>query len=119
MGTRTYIHPSARLVGPVLVGKQCRVEADAVLEGPLVIGDHSIVERGAHVRGGIAWSGALFGEDSTVIGGIIGRGAHLRAKVRVEGGVVGERCVVGEGSDLGSALLDPNTIVDQGTTLSS
>jgi NDP-sugar pyrophosphorylase family protein len=119
VGTRTYVDPTARLVPPVLVGKQCRIEAEAVLEGPLIIGDHSIIERGAHVRGGIAWSGALLGEESTVIGGIIGRGAHLRANVRVEGGVVGERCVVGEGSDLGSALVDPNTIVEQGTTLAS
>lgn len=119
VGTRTYVDPGARLTAPILIGKQCRIEADAVLEGPLIVGDHSVIERGAHVRGGIAWSGALLGEDSRVIGGIIGRGAHLRANVQVEGGVIGERCVIGEGSDLGSALLDPNTIVEQGTTLAS
>lgn len=117
VGTRTFIHPSVTLAPPLLVGNDCRVEEDAVLEGPLILGDHTVVERGAHLRGGIAWSGALLGQDSTVIGGIIGRGAHLRANVRVEGGVVGERCVVGEGSDLGSSLLDPGTVVDRGTVV--
>ncbi len=50
------VSPSARILGPVIIGKKCVVEAHAQIIGPAVIGDYSRVEEAALVRESFLWS---------------------------------------------------------------
>jgi lipopolysaccharide/colanic/teichoic acid biosynthesis glycosyltransferase len=47
------ISPDARLIGPVLIGDDVRVEEGAVIVGPAVLCEHSIVERQALIDASI------------------------------------------------------------------
>ena len=55
------VDPSARLLGPVLVGPGAVVEAGSVVGPGAVLGEGSRVERGASVERAVVWSGTVIG----------------------------------------------------------
>ena len=85
-----YVHPSARLVGPVLLAQGVRVEADAVIVGPASIGERSVVSARALVSRSFIWDDCLVGEDAIV-----------------DSSVLADRCVVVSGDRLRSVTQVP------------
>jgi NDP-sugar pyrophosphorylase family protein len=85
------VHPSARLVGPTLVGAGARIEADAVVVGPASIGARSIVGAGALVSRSFIWDDCMIGEraivDASVLadGSVVDAGDSLRSATQVRG----------------------------------
>ncbi len=115
------IDPSARLYGPVLLGKGVEIRANAVVHGPSVIGDYSIVDERATIDRSIIWSNCYVGENTDLHGALIGRQCNLKAGTAVfEGVVVGDNCTVGEGAIIRpNVKLWPNKDVEAGATVSS
>ncbi|MDZ7630065.1 MAG: NDP-sugar synthase [Gemmatimonadaceae bacterium] len=60
------VDPSARIVGPVVLGPGVRIEADAVLVGPASIGDRSIVSARALVSRSFIWDDCVVGPDALI-----------------------------------------------------
>ncbi|GJG89218.1 mannose-1-phosphate guanylyltransferase [Gemmatimonadetes bacterium T265] len=60
------VDPSARLIGPVIVGPGASVGPDAVLVGPTSIGAHSAVEAGAVVSRSSVWDQCCVGVGAVV-----------------------------------------------------
>jgi NDP-sugar pyrophosphorylase family protein len=108
VGERTVLASDVRIIGPVLVGDDCRVGEDVVLTGPLVIGDGSVIERGSRLESDICWSGTFVGDGCRVADSVIARGTHLAGMVQAEGSVMGERCLVGRGCRIRTRLLEPH-----------
>jgi mannose-1-phosphate guanylyltransferase len=84
------VHPSARLVGPVLLAQGVRVEADAVIVGPASIGERSVVSARALVSRSFIWDDCVIGEDAIV-----------------DSSVLADRCVVVPGDRLRSVTQVP------------
>jgi mannose-1-phosphate guanylyltransferase len=84
------VHPSARIVGPVLLGEGVRVDADAVIVGPASIGERSIVSARALVSRSFIWDDCMIGEDAIV-----------------DSSVLADRCVVVSGDRLRSVTQVP------------
>jgi mannose-1-phosphate guanylyltransferase len=59
--------------GPVLVGKNCRLDAGARLDGPLVIGDECAIEAGARVKHSVLLPGSQIPAGGIVAGAVYGR----------------------------------------------
>jgi NDP-sugar pyrophosphorylase family protein len=67
------IHGSARVEPPVIIGRDCRVEAGAIIQGPAVVGDGSVVEEGCHVERGVVLPRSLVPAGSVFVGGVLGQ----------------------------------------------
>ena len=115
------IAPSARIYGPVFLGKGVEVRANAVLHGPTVIGDYAIVEEGATVDRSVVWPNSYLGERTDLHGALVGKQCSLKAGTVVfEGAVIGDNCTVGEGAIIRpNVKLWPNKEVEAGATVSS
>jgi mannose-1-phosphate guanylyltransferase len=60
------VDPSARLLGPVLIGPRVRVDAGATLVGPVTLGPGSTVARDAVVSRSVLWSACTVGEGAFI-----------------------------------------------------
>ena len=60
------VHPTARIIGPVVLGADVVVEANAVLIGPTSIGRGSVVSADAVVSRSCVWERCVVGESSHV-----------------------------------------------------
>ena len=85
-----FVHPSARLVGPVLLAEGVRVEADAVIVGPASIGERTVVSARALVSRSFIWDDCMVGEDAII-----------------DSSVLADRCVVVSGDRLRSVTQVP------------
>jgi mannose-1-phosphate guanylyltransferase len=81
------VHPTARLVGPVLLGPGARVEAGAVLVGPTSVGAGSVVGAGALVSRALVWDHCVIGEAAIVDASMLADHSTVRGAERVYGSV--------------------------------
>ena len=81
------VHPTARLVGPVLLGPGARVEAGAVLVGPTSVGAGSVVGAGALVSRALVWDHCTIGEAAIVDASMLADHSTVAAAERVYGAV--------------------------------
>ena len=56
-----HIHPSAQLTGPLLIGRNVRIEAETILGPNVVIGENSVVDRQAEIRDSVILPGTYVG----------------------------------------------------------
>lgn len=74
-GPESSVDPTARLVGPLVIQRGARVEADATLLGPAIVGEGAVIGRGATVaqalllRGGAVAAGDVVRHAVTRAGG--------------------------------------------------
>ena len=61
-----FVHPTARIIGPVLLAEGVRVEEDAVIVGPASIGARSVLGRGSIVSRSFVWDDCVIGENASV-----------------------------------------------------
>lgn len=115
------IDPTARLYGPIFLGKGVEVRARAVIHGPTVIGDYTIVDERATIDRSVIWQNCYIGEGADLHGALIGKQCSLKAgTVLFEGTVAGDNCTIGEGAIVRpNVKLWPNKEVDAGATVSS
>ncbi|MDA0987566.1 MAG: NDP-sugar synthase [Chloroflexi bacterium] len=90
------IHPSARVLGPVLLGKGCSIGPGALVQGPSVLGAGCVVGKEATIQGSILWQNVMVESGAALEGCIVGDGARIG-----EGARVGERCILGDNVVLG------------------
>jgi len=55
------IHPSAEIVGPVIIGRDCQISQKASIRGPVVIGPDCCVGEGAIIESATLWRGIHIG----------------------------------------------------------
>ena len=71
------VDPSARLLGPMLLGPGVCVEAGATLVGPLSVGPRTSVGKGAVVSRSVVWSGCVVGKEALVDRCMLADGARI------------------------------------------
>ncbi|MGA7730531.1 MAG: NDP-sugar synthase [Chloroflexia bacterium] len=104
-GAGTFIHKSARISGPVVLGADCQVTQGALIEGPTVLGDGCRVEADAELIGIVAWDHVTFAARSRVRNSIVATEATIGPETTVDdGSVVGDHAHTGAGNHLSRGL---------------
>jgi mannose-1-phosphate guanylyltransferase/phosphomannomutase len=99
------VHPDATVVGPAVIGENCRVEAGATVGEYGVLGANVRMRAEAFLERTVVNDNAYLGEAVRLRGTVIGRSCDLRKSVRTEEGVVvGDECFLGEEAHLGPGV---------------
>jgi mannose-1-phosphate guanylyltransferase len=89
------IHPSAELVGPILIGNGVRIGARARIIGPTSIGAGCTIGAESLLEGAILWADNQIAEGAVLRSCVIGRGNQIGAKVHIlDGAIIGDNCMI-------------------------
>ncbi|MBI5827798.1 MAG: NTP transferase domain-containing protein [Deltaproteobacteria bacterium] len=120
VGKGTRIDFSSKLEGSIVVGENCRIEADARISNS-IIGSNTVVEEGAVITDSVLWDnvrvarGALMQECVVADDSAILEGAHL-----AEGVIVSDHCTIGMRSTVkANVKVWPRKTVEDDAILSS
>ena len=91
VGEGTEIDPSVQLVGPVCIGKNCRIKADAHIGPDTVIGDNCLIEEGATLQRAIVWDSNYIGARSQLTACTVCFKNTIKADVIIQEGAVDRR----------------------------
>jgi mannose-1-phosphate guanylyltransferase/phosphomannomutase len=121
IGEGAEIHPDAQVVGPAVIGENCRIEAGVRLGAYTVLGTNVRVRANTDVERVVVHDNSYLGEGVRLRGATIGRSCDLRSGVRGEEGVVlGDECFVGEHAVLASGVkVYPFKTVEAGAVINS
>jgi mannose-1-phosphate guanylyltransferase/phosphomannomutase len=121
VGEGAEIHPEATVVGPAVIGENCRIEAGVRLGPYSVLGTNVRVRANADLERVVVHDNSYLGEAVRLRGATVGRSCDLRGGVRGEEGVVlGDECFVGEHAVLASGVkVYPFKTVEQGAVINS
>ena len=109
------IHPSVKIIGPVIIGKGCTIEKDVRIEGPAVLGDGCRIKQGSTVDEAVIWQNAWLGENTTVRNSVVCSNSVIGDNTWVvDGTILGDNTVIGSGNKLehGIKIWPESTIQD-------
>jgi mannose-1-phosphate guanylyltransferase/phosphomannomutase len=117
VGEGCYIDHTAQILPPVVIGRNCKVKADAIVGPYSVIGDNSIIEEKAKVHRSILWDNVYVGWESQLSACTVCSHATIKANCLVqEGAVVGARCRIEDGTTIRTQIkLWPDKIIEAGS----
>jgi mannose-1-phosphate guanylyltransferase/phosphomannomutase len=121
IGEGTFIHPSARLNGPLVIGHNCQIGEGVTLSPGTVIGDNVIVKAGASLKRPVIWNNAYIGENVELRGCVLGKNTGVKRGAEVlEGAIVSNDCIVGESAVIKpNVKVWPNKTIETGATVAS
>ena len=121
LGEGAEVHPDAAVVGPAVIGENCRIEAGVRLGHYTVLGTNVRVRADADLERVVVHDNSYLGDGVRLRGATIGRSCDLRAGVRCEEGVVlGDECFIGEHAVLASGVkVYPFKTVEAGAVINS
>lgn len=85
------IHPSAKIVGSVLLGTGCSIGPGALVRGPSVLGPGCVVGKDVNILESILWDSVTVESGAYLRGCIVGDGVYIG-----QGASVGEGCILGD-----------------------
>ncbi|HMQ31137.1 MAG TPA: NDP-sugar synthase [Chloroflexaceae bacterium] len=109
------IHPSAQVVGPVVIGHGAVVERGARIIGPTVLGPGCHVGPEVSIEGAVLWADNRIGEAATLRNCVLGRGNEIGPKSHiVDGAIVGDDCRFGPENRLERGIrIWPGTVLGE------
>ena len=121
IGENVAVHPDAVIVGPGVIGDNCRIEAGARIGPYSVLGANVRVRAEVDIERSVVADNAYLAEGVNLRGAVIGRACDLRAGVRVEeGAVIGDECFVGERATVGDGVkVYPFKTIESGAAVNS
>jgi len=137
IGEGTVVEPGACILGPALIGRNCRIRSGAYLRENCLIGDRALVGHATEVKNSILLNGAKAPHFNYVGDSVLGAGANLGAgtklsNVKVTGETITVRvgntaydtglrkfgAIVGDGVETGcNSTLNPGTLVGKGAVI--
>ncbi len=99
------VHPTARLIGPGLLGPGARVAAAATLGPGTVLGRRVRVEKGAVVEDSVLWADTRVGEGAVVRHSVLCANAFIGPDARVERAILGDKSTIAASSALSCPSL--------------
>lgn len=109
------IHPSAQIVGPVVLGAGTTIGRGTRIIGPTVLGPRCQIAADCTLEGAILWEGSQLGEGVTLRHSVVGRNSSIGANsVIAEGAIIGDECVLGPENRLERGIrLWPGTLLGE------
>jgi mannose-1-phosphate guanylyltransferase len=117
IGEGSTVDKRATLYGPIVIGRNCRLEPDSVIVGPACLGDDCFLSPGARVEGSVLLGGCRLEESAVVKNSILGRNITIGRKTHVDDvSVLGDNLVVGEDNWLRHGIkISPEAKILPGT----
>lgn len=121
VGEGTEIDSSAKLIAPIMIGKNCRIGPDAVIDAYTVIGDNTVVQEKASLKQPVIWRGAYIGSETSLRACIICNNATIHRGAEIlEGAVIGATSDIGEEAQImPDVRIWPDKAVDAGATVTT
>jgi mannose-1-phosphate guanylyltransferase len=116
----SFVHSSAQIDGPAIIGEGCSVARDSTVRGPAVLGARCRVEEGAVVEGAVLWQDCQIGRGAKLRNCLAARRCHVGEESEIlDGCVLGDDVMVGKGSKLSQGIkIWPGEIIEAGAVLS-
>jgi len=109
----SFVHPSAQIEGPAIIGESCFIDRDSVIKGPAIIGPGCQIGQGATVEGVVLWQNCEVAKEVKLRNCIIASNCYIGQRSEIlDNCVLGDRVKVKEGSKLSKgASIQPNEVV--------
>lgn len=119
VGEGTLVDSQAMLIGPVFIGRDCRIKRGAVIEACSVIGDGTIIEEEATISGSVIGDGGYVGPSAKITGAVIGSRVTIKRDSGIgDEAVIGDRCLIDVGAQIRPRIkLWPDKMVERGATV--
>jgi mannose-1-phosphate guanylyltransferase/phosphomannomutase len=88
IGEGAQIDPTAEIGYPVVIGRNCRIQAGAKLLEYSILGDDCVLEENATVKQSILWHGACVMRDTMLERCVVGRDCRVKSNAAVFDGVI-------------------------------
>jgi mannose-1-phosphate guanylyltransferase len=88
------INSTAKITGPVLIGKDNNINEYVQVKGPAIFGSGCTIEKNAIIEGSVLWDGVHIGANSVIINCIIGAQSTIEAKNVLDGCFIGDGIVI-------------------------
>ncbi len=78
------LHPYARIVPPVYIGKNCSISEKVVLGPETVVCNNCVVDRGSAIRSSVVFEGSYIGEELDIADAIVDRNRLINVRLDSE-----------------------------------
>jgi len=93
-GDQSYIHPTAKIRGPILIGSNCTIKQGVKLTGPLVIGHGSTILEDSVIEKSIVWENVQLGQRVNLRNSIVANNCCLNDDSIIDDSVLGDNVTV-------------------------
>ena len=101
----SFVHSSAQIEGPAIIGEGCFIDRNSMVRGPAVLGARCRVEEGAVVEGVVLWQDCLVGKGAKLRNCMVARRCHVGEHSEIpDGCILGDDVLVGKGSRLSQGI---------------
>ena len=120
VGKGSRIDFTAKLEGSIVIGENCRIEADARISNS-IIGPNSVVEEGAVIRDSVLWDSTRVARGASLHEDVVGSSSEILDQAHIaEGVIVSDHCRIGRNATLkANVKVWPYKIVEDDATLAS
>lgn len=95
------IHPSVKLIGPIVIGRKCVIEQDVQISGPTVLGSGCNIRQGSTIDEAILWQNVKLGKNVTIRNSVVGSNSVIGDNTWVtDGSILGDDTNIGSGNKL-------------------
>lgn len=114
LGEGAEMHPEATVVGPAIIGANCRIEAGVLIGAYTVVGNDTRIRAGAQLERVVLHDHGFVGRNVQLRGAVAGRSCDFREGCRVEdGAVLGDEVFVGAGAVINQDVrVFPHKIIE-------
>ena len=113
----SFVHSSAQIEGPAVIGKACFIDKDSIVKGPAVLGTRCRVEEGAVIEGVVLWQDCQIGKGAKLKNCLIASHCYIGEESEIlDGCVLGDDVLIGKGSKLSNGIkIWPGKTIEPGT----
>ena len=116
IGRESHVHPTAQLVGPILIGNNCSIGKNVKLSGHVAIGDGCTILEDTVIEKSIIWQNARVGTRVILKNSILADNCRLEDNSIVEDSILGDNVTVTSGCKLQpGSKIQPETTVEPET----
>ena len=137
IGEGSVVEPGAMIIGPAIIGKNCRIRHNAYLRENVIVGDNCVVGNSSELKNALLFNGAQAPHFNYIGDSILGHKAHLGAGVicsnlkslpgnvpilvngePLDTGLRKFGALIGDGAEVGcNSVLNPGSILGRGAII--
>ena len=119
VGDGCEIDPRAQIIAPTVIGRNCKIKAEAVVGPYSVVGDNAIIEEKATIHRSVLWDNVYVGVESRLNACTVCSHCTIKGNTVIqEGAVIGDRCRIENDCTIRTQIkLWPDKIIEAGSTV--
>jgi mannose-1-phosphate guanylyltransferase len=116
----SFVHSSARIEGPAIIGEGCLIDRNSIVRGPAVLGARCRVEESAVVDGAVVWQDCQIAKGARLKNCLVACRCHIGEDSEIpDDCILGDDVLVGKGSKLSQGMkIWPGQTIRPGAVLS-